>query len=113
VQLLIRQRASIAGLALPNQGCLVAPPCRQVTIETVIRDVDLATGKPLSVRRRPLQNSVPLLEPVKLALSKTRPEGFQVRRGFRAQRLQLRHRFDVRLGGKFRPRIKDTFFVEN
>src|SRR5205807_8403784 len=62
VQLLISQRARVAGFAFPNQSDFVSPPSAEMAIETVVRDIDLSADKPLRMRRLPLQNRGPLLE---------------------------------------------------
>ena len=66
VQLLISERARLAGFTFPDQRGFVASPGGEMPVETVVRDIDLAADKPLGVRWVPLQNRVPLLEPVKL-----------------------------------------------
>ena len=50
---------------------------------------------------------------MKFTLSESSPKSLRVSGGFGAQRLEFLHRFDLRLGRKFRPRIKDTLFVQN
>ena len=62
-----KSACAVAGLAFPNQRRFVASPGCQMPIETVVRNIDLAADKPLSVRRRPVQNRVPFLEPMQLA----------------------------------------------
>ena len=74
MQLLISERPRVAGLAFPNQSRFVAPPGSEMTIETVVRDIDFAADKPLRVRRLPLQHLIPFLEPVEFAFRKPRPE---------------------------------------
>src|SRR2546426_12010241 len=97
MQLLIGERSRVAGLAFPNQSRFVASPGSEMTVEAVVRDIDLAAGKPLRMRWLPLQYALPFLEPVEFAFRKTRPELFGIGRRLRAQRFQFRHRFDVRL----------------
>src|SRR5947207_9558225 len=63
MQLLISECARVAGLAFPNQSSFVAPPGSEMTIETVVRDVEFAADKPLRVRRIPPQYALPFLEP--------------------------------------------------
>ena len=48
----------------------------EMPVETVVGDVELAADEPLGVRRLPLQDRVPLPEPVQLGLGQPRPEGF-------------------------------------
>src|SRR5437773_6783774 len=63
MELLKGERALIAWLTFPDEGSFVASPRCQMPVQTVVRDVELATHEPLRVRRRPLQNRVPLLKP--------------------------------------------------
>src|SRR5436309_3209921 len=81
--------ARVAGLAFPNHRGFVAPPRRQMPIETVVADVDFSTVEPFGVRRFPLQNSVPLLKPVQFALSESRPELFRIVARFSAHRFEF------------------------
>src|SRR5256885_10833011 len=99
MKLLISEGPRVAGLAFPNQSRFVASPGSEMAIEAVVRDIDLAAGEPLRMRRLPLQHFVPLPEPVELALSKPRPKAFRIVSTFCAQRFQLSHRSDVRLFG--------------
>src|SRR2546425_10640410 len=74
MQLLIGERSRVAGLAFPNQSRFVTSPGSEMTVEAVVRDIDLAAGKPLRMRWLPLQYALPFLEPVEFAFRKTRPE---------------------------------------
>src|SRR6185436_540945 len=112
VQLLISEGACLAGFTFPDQCGFVPAPRAQVSIETVVRNVDLAAGKPLRVRWIPLQNRVPRLEPVKL-LSHSRPESFQVSICFFSELLELSHRLDMCLLRKAFRRRKHTLFLEH
>jgi hypothetical protein len=78
VQLPVRVHASVARLALPDESGLVGSPPIQVTIEAVVRDVELAADEPAGERRLPLEYRVPLPEPVEL-LGPGRPEGLAIR----------------------------------
>src|SRR6185503_3907702 len=60
VQLLISESARFAGFAFPDKRGFVATPGWEVTIETVVRDVDLPADEPLSMRWVPLQHCIPL-----------------------------------------------------
>src|SRR5262245_38321351 len=59
MQVLIPQHAAVARFAFPQNGGLVLARARQMTIETVGTDVDLAAGKPLSEWLIPRQHFVP------------------------------------------------------
>ena len=95
VQLLIGVRTSVARFTFPNQCSLVSTPRRKMSIETVVRDIDLATTEPFRVWRFPLKNRIPFLEPMKLLFSESGPEGFRVVAGLLAQLLEFLHRLDV------------------
>src|SRR5215213_158572 len=86
VQLLISERARLARFAFPDESSLVTSPGGEMTIETVVRDVDLAATEPLRVRRIPLQHRIPLFEPVQL-FGHPRPERFRIRSRLGAQAL--------------------------
>ena len=94
MELLIGERALIARLTFPDEGSFVASPRCKMPVQTVVRDVELATHEPFRVRRRPLQNRVPLLKPMKL-LRHSCPKVFRVSTRLRTQPLQFRHRFDM------------------
>ncbi|MNX90082.1 hypothetical protein D3C86_1221160 [compost metagenome] len=78
VQLLVGEGAAIAGLALPDEGRLVAAPGRQVTIQAVVSGVEGAAHEPLGEGGLPVENPVPRLEPVQLALGMRRPVGLGI-----------------------------------
>ena len=112
VKLLVSVSARFSRFAFPNQRRLVATPRREMTVKTVVRDVDLAAAKPLRVRRIPLEHGVPLFKPMKL-LGHPRPESFRIRMGFGAQSYEFRLRLDVRLRGKLRWWREDPFFLKH
>src|SRR5207244_8110815 len=89
VQLFERESARIARFAFPNQSSLVASPGSEMPIEAIVGNIDFAAGEPVRVWRFPLQNRVPLLEPVQFAFSKTRPEFFGIGAGFGTQRFEF------------------------
>ncbi len=64
VKLQIRQRSLFAGLAFPDERGLVLSPRRQVSVEAVVRDIDAAADKPLSVRLKPFEHGVPTSKPI-------------------------------------------------
>src|SRR5690606_40167861 len=82
VQVPVRHDPHVARLTLPDQSRLVPPRPRQVPIETVVRDVQLSADEPLRERRRPVQDPLPRLDPVKLP-GPLRPERLRVRPGAR------------------------------
>src|SRR5207249_4387541 len=77
VEIPVGQRPPVTWLALPDERRLVPPRGLDVAIDAVHRDVDLAADEPLRVRRLPLENLAPLLEPVELFCLRG-PEGFRV-----------------------------------
>ena len=79
VELEVGQRAAIAGLALPDEGRLVAAPGADMAVEAIGADVQLAADEPLRVRRIPLEHLRPGLNPLEL-LGEVLPERFRVRR---------------------------------
>lgn len=81
-----------------------------MSIEAVVRNIDLAADKPLGVRRLPIEDRVPLLEPMKL-LRHARPKRFRVGARLRAQALQFFNRLDVRLLRKCERRRKEPTFL--
>src|SRR5687767_9744674 len=81
VQLLISEGACFTGFTFPDERGFVASPGWQMTIEAVVRDVDLAADEPLGMRWIPLQYCVPLFEPVKL-FCHARPEALGIRACF-------------------------------
>src|SRR5215210_2788926 len=83
-----------------------------MSVQTVIRDVETPPGEPFGVRRLPLQDSLPLLEPVKLLFGHPRPEIFRVGGGLRTQALILRRAY-VRRALETLRRRKDTLLVEH
>ena len=66
-QLLVGERADFARLAFPDDGGLVLAPGRDVAVQAVVGDVDLAADEPLGARQLPFEHLVPRLEPVQLA----------------------------------------------
>src|SRR5204863_353084 len=66
-QLLVGQRADLAGLAFPDEGGLVLAPCRDVTIQTIVGKINLAPIEPFRPGNVPLEHLVPRLKPVQLA----------------------------------------------
>lgn len=86
MQLQIRDGADLAILAFPDQGGLVAARAVQVSIDAVVRQVELTADEPLHVGRRPLHDRVPLAEPVEL-LGSLGPVGFGVVESLRVESL--------------------------
>ena len=66
VQVPVRQRAAVAGLSFPDERRLVAARSGHVAVDAIHRDVELSTNEPFRVRRLPLADRFPLLEPLEL-----------------------------------------------
>ena len=66
MELLIGERADFAGLAFPDDGGFVLTSGLHVAIEAVVGEIDFSASKPLGPGTVPLQNSVPLVEPMQL-----------------------------------------------
>ncbi len=64
VEVPVGEHAPVAGLALPDDGGLVALAGLDVAVAAVVAGVDLAADEPPGVRRVPLQRLLPGLEPV-------------------------------------------------
>ena len=77
MKLLIGERADFAGFALPDDGGLILTPAFDMTVEAVVRKIDLAADEPLGPGRFPVQNLVPLLEPVQF-FGRAGPEFFRL-----------------------------------
>ena len=60
---LIGQNARVARLTLPDEGDLVAARPAQMTIEAIVRGVDLASHEPFRERKIPFEDFVVRLEP--------------------------------------------------
>ena len=82
----VRQRPSIAGLAFPDDRGLVAARSAHVTVEAVDAGVQLAADEPLRVRRLPVEHGRPRTRPLELA-GQARPECFGISRRLRIDAL--------------------------
>jgi len=79
IQLLIGEGLGITGIPFPDQGCLVFPPGRKVSVQAVVAHIELATDEPLVLTFREVldQDLVPLLKPIQLFCHLC-PESFRV-----------------------------------
>src|SRR6186997_1790760 len=80
VQLGIRQRLRVAGLAFPKNGHAVTEASRQITVQAVIRNVSFSSDKPLGERLVPNERFFERLKPMQLVLGQVGPEFWWVRR---------------------------------
>src|SRR5262249_42890796 len=94
-QLLIREDADVTGLAFPDDGGLVLPPGRDVTVEAALGEIELAARDPLREGGLPVEDLVPLLPPYE-RLGLLRPEGLGLLDAFLVQRSVLLQVLDVR-----------------
>ncbi len=76
-QLLIGERARIARLAFPQDRGFILAPGGDVTVQAVVRNVQLAAQEPFGERQLPFEHAVPGLEPVQFARD-LGPETFRV-----------------------------------
>ena len=83
-----------------------------MTVETVVRDIDLPAREPLRPRRIPFENAVPLAEPVKLARY-VAPELFRVGFGLPVDSLVFGKAFDVGFLAELRGRLKGPALVQD
>src|ERR1044071_3219642 len=58
----VGQSSLVAWFAFPNQRSLIAVSRLQMTIKTVVGNIDFATHEPLCMRRLPVQYLVPLFK---------------------------------------------------
>ena len=76
-----------------------------MSIETVVREIDLAADEPLRPGRVPFEDAVPLSKPVKL-LGDASPERFGILFGFAIELLVLFEAFDVSLLAELRREVE-------
>ena len=105
MQLKVRDGLDLAGLAFPNDRCLVAPPGRKVPIEAVVGNIDLAADKPLGVRFLPVEYAVPLAKPMQF-LGLLCPKALRVGCGISIKLFVFRKTLNMSIGRKFRGRRK-------
>jgi len=99
-QLLIGERSRIAGLAFPQDGCLVLAPGGYVPIQTVVRNIQLAADEPLGKWQLPIQHSIPGLEPAEFR-GYVRPKFLGLLLGFFVDALIFSQAFDMSLVPEF------------
>src|SRR6266550_3951049 len=80
MQLGICERSLVSGLTLPDDRARIASRTTEVTFETINRGIELPTEEPLSVRRFPVENCVPLSHPLQLT-GLLRPVSFRIAGG--------------------------------
>ena len=79
MQLAVAEAPHIAGLAFPDQGCLVSPGAIEMAIQAVVREVGGAAFKPAGERRvAPIEHLLKGLKPVQVLLGLLAPEGIWI-----------------------------------
>ena len=73
VQLLVGKNADFARLTLPDDCSFVLAPGLNVPVEAVVGKINLSAHEPFGPRTIPVQDLIPLLEPVQLTRD-ARPE---------------------------------------
>ena len=111
MELQIRQSPLLARFAFPDKGRLVLSPGRQVAVEAVIRDIDLAADKPLGKWSIPLKHRVPFFEPIQLSCLLS-PKSLRVGLGLGVELFVFGEALDVSFRRKFRRRREDAVFVQ-
>src|SRR5690348_9402658 len=112
MKLLISKRANLARLTLPDQRRFVLAPGLHVKVEAVVREIKLASGEPLCPGAVPLQNLVPLLEPVKL-FGNASPKLLWLLNRFAVNPFVLIQGFDMRLLAEVFGALELPLFLKN
>ena len=112
MKLLIRQDADFAGFAFPDDRGFVFSPGGDVTIETVVGEIDLSADEPLGPRAIPLENAIPLLEPVQFA-GEARPECVGIVDGLLVEALVFFQTFYVCVAAELRGRLEFALLLQD
>src|SRR5438477_11707462 len=96
MKLLIGKRANLPWLTLPDQRRFILAPGLNMAIETIVGEIELASGEPLGPREIQLQNVVPFFEPIKF-LGNTSTELLRLLYGLAANAIVLLQTFNMRL----------------
>src|SRR5262245_10127496 len=109
MQLLIGERALVAGLTFPNY-CRLVPtrPC-EMTVQTILRNVQFSADKPFRERRFPFDNLLPRRPPDQF-LRFTRPELGRLPDRFSIHSPVLRQALDPRFIAETRCWLENAFF---
>ncbi len=106
VELAIGEAADLAGLALPDQGDLLAA-VGQVGVEAVVGNIRLTADEPLGKGRVPAKDLVIRREPVQFP-RQSRRKALRIGGGLLAHPLIFGQRANPGFGGKLRRRRKET-----
>src|SRR5205823_11687248 len=111
MQLLISERASLARLPFPQNGCLVPAVGGEMSIEAILGKIDFSADEPFRKRRFPFQNFPPRLLPGKL-LRFARPEFVRLLDRLPVHPLVVREVLDLRLLSELLQRLEDALLLE-
>ncbi len=111
-ELLVGEGPNLARFALPNQRSLVLARSLNMAIEAVIGKIELAANEPLRPGLVPLQNLVPLFEPVQL-FGGPSPEFFRLLHRLLIQGFIFGQALNLRLRGKFWRRRKTALLIKS
>ena len=109
VKLAIGQDALLPRLPLPDNRRLIGPGCLKMTVEAVVRGIDLPANEPLGIRNFPIEHLAPFLEPVKF-VSLTSPEFVGLVEGFGMKLPVLGHAANAGFFGKRRRGLENPVF---
>src|SRR5665213_685740 len=111
MQLLVSEGANLAGFAFPDDCGLVPAPRRQMPVNAVMRQIDLAADEPFRPWRVPVEHFPPWLKPVQF-MRYVAPESLRVAVGIRAQPFIVGDGFDVCPGTEIGRRSEQALFFE-
>jgi len=111
MELLVSEHALLARLALPHDCRLRAARPVEVTVQTVLRDIELPADEPLCVRHLPIEHLLPRLLPGEF-LRLAREKFLGVLDALIPHFLVLRHGLDARLARKGLGRFEDAVLDE-
>src|SRR5580765_6704688 len=95
MQFLIGDGSLVSRFTFPEDRDFVFARSGQVTVETIVRDVEFRVGEPAREGRIPFEDLGPLLEPVNLARGDLTPEGFGILLGSAVEVQVTFHALDV------------------
>src|ERR1041384_2655163 len=111
MQLLIGERAFLTRFAFPNNRCLVPAMRRQMSIQTIFREIEFAADKPFRERRFPFEHFSPALLPQKFARL-ARPEFIRMLDRLAVHSPILGDTLDPRLLREFLRRFEDALLLQ-
>ena len=111
-KLLVGVSANFARLAFPDQRGFILARRLYMPVQTVVRKIDLPAHKPFRPRCIPLQNLVPLFEPVQV-LCHAPPEFLRLLHRLLIKRVIFGKTLNLRQLGKLRRRRKTPLLVKN